>query len=69
MRVPRITLPAQLAQDATGAVLIEFALVAPVFLMLIMGTFDLGQMAYGKSVLEGAVQKAARDSEIGRAHV
>ena len=64
MRVPLITLPAQLAQDATGAVLIEFALVAPVFLMLIMGTFDLGQMAYGKSVLEGAVQKAARDSAL-----
>lgn len=64
MRLSRPALPPQLAQDTGGAVLIEFALVAPVFLMLIMGTFDLGQMAYGKSVLEGAVQKAARDSSL-----
>lgn len=50
--------------DIGGVAVIEFALVAPVFLILVMGTFDLGQMAYAKSVLEGAVQKAARDSAL-----
>lgn len=55
---------ARLRSDNRGAVFIEFALIAPVFLMLVIGTFDIGQMAYAKSVLEGAVQKAARDSSL-----
>lgn len=44
--------------------MLEFALVAPVFLMLVLGTLDLGQMIYGNSVLNGAVEKAARDSAL-----
>jgi hypothetical protein len=53
-----------LANNIDGAVLIEFAIVAPVFLLMVIGMLDLGQMAYAKSVLEGAVQKAARDSAL-----
>lgn len=53
-----------LAADDRGVAILEFALIAPVFLMLVIETFDLGQMAYGKAVLEGAVQKAARDSTL-----
>ncbi len=54
----------RLISEPKGAAAVEFALVAPVFLMLILEIFDLGQMAYGKSVLSGAVEKAARDSTL-----
>jgi hypothetical protein len=61
--LPHLRHPA-LANSIDGAVLIEFAIVAPVFLLMVIGMLDLGQMAYAKSVLEGAVQKAARDSAL-----
>jgi hypothetical protein len=61
---PHLPLQEQLSCDQRGVSTIEFALVAPVFLMLIIGIFDLGQMAYGLSVLNGAVEKAARDSAL-----
>jgi Flp pilus assembly pilin Flp len=51
-------------RNSDGISAIEFALVAPVMLMLVIGIFDLGQMAYGTSVLNGAVEKAARDSAL-----
>jgi Flp pilus assembly protein TadG len=53
-----------LLQDSSGAGTIEFALVIPMFLMLIFGVIDLGQMVYGQSVLNGAVQQAARNSTL-----
>ena len=53
-----------LARDAAGAGTIEFALVVPMFLTLLFGVIDLGQMAYGESVLNGAVQQAARNSTL-----
>ncbi|MFO1255644.1 MAG: TadE family protein [Sphingomonadaceae bacterium] len=65
MRRHRLAL---LAENRDGISAIEFALVAPVFFSLIIGIFDLGQMAYGTSVLNGAVQKAARDSSLETAN-
>lgn len=56
--------PAALAADRAGAAAIEFALVAPVFMLLLMGLADIGQMAYGKAVLNGAVETAARSSSL-----
>ncbi|MGZ5879487.1 MAG: TadE/TadG family type IV pilus assembly protein [Croceibacterium sp.] len=53
-----------LARDDRGATIIEFALVAPVLLMLLMGLFDMGYNLYTAAVLQGAIQKAARDSTI-----
>lgn len=47
-----------------GAAAVEFALVAPVFIVLLMGVFDMGQLLYAKSVLDGAVQAAARTSAL-----
>ncbi|HJR90610.1 MAG TPA: TadE/TadG family type IV pilus assembly protein [Novosphingobium sp.] len=52
----------RLPREERGAAAIEFALAAPVFLMMIMGIFDIGHMAYSKAVLSGAVQEAARTS-------
>jgi len=53
-----------LASDTRGAAAIEFALCAPVMLIGMMGVFDLGHNMYTASIIQGAVQKAARDSTI-----
>lgn len=47
-----------------GATLVEFAMLSPVLLVLLMGIFDMGHSVYTKTLLEGAVQKAARNSSI-----
>lgn len=44
--------------------MIEFALVAPVFLLLVIGIMDLGQMLYGQVLLNGATQTAGRNSTL-----
>jgi Flp pilus assembly pilin Flp len=54
----------RLAGDLRGATVIEFALIAPVLLMLLMGMFDMGYNYYTQSQLQGAVQKAARDATL-----
>lgn len=48
--------------DSRGVTAVEFALVAPVFLLLLMGTFEFGQAIYLQGVLNGAVQNAGRDA-------
>lgn len=52
------------AADTSGLTVIEFALIAPTLLVLMMGTFDLGFRTYATSVLQGEVQKAARDATL-----
>ncbi len=52
------------ARNQAGATALEFALVAPVFLLLLMGTLHAGQMAYGAAALNGAVQAVARNSTL-----
>lgn len=56
------TFLARLARARDGMAIVEFALVSPVLLMLIMGFGDLLYQGYIQSVLNAAVQKAARDS-------
>lgn len=53
-----------LLADDEGATIVEFAIVVPLFLVLLIGIMDVGQMVYGKSVLTGAVHRAARDSAL-----
>lgn len=50
--------------DRRGAALVEFAIVTPVTLLIIMGLGDLLYQEYAQSILSGAVQKAARDSSV-----
>lgn len=57
---------ARLHSEQRGAALVEFGFVAPVMIVLLMGAFDLGHTLYSKSILEGAVQKAARDSALDK---
>lgn len=53
-----------LMRDKSGVTIVEFAMIAPVLLVLLMGTYDLGYQLYASSVLQGALQKAGRDSTI-----
>lgn len=58
------TLVRRLRSDQQGATLVEFALIAPVMCMLLLGAFDMGHTLYMRSVLQGIVQKTARDSTL-----
>lgn len=58
-----------LQQDESGATIVEFALVAPVLLVLLLGMFDVGHNLYAISVLQGSIQEAARDATIEGASV
>lgn len=51
-----------LIRNSDGATIVEFAIVLPLFLVFLIGIMDVGQMVYGKSVLTGAVHRAARAS-------
>ena len=51
-------------QNQDGSSIVEFAVIAPVMLTLLMGGFDLGHNLYMRAVLQGAVNKAARDSAL-----
>lgn len=50
--------------DTKGATLIEFAIVAPVMSLAILGLMDLSYQGYIKAALQGAMQKASRDSTL-----
>jgi TadE-like protein len=51
-------------KDTRGVTIIEFAFAAPALLLLLFGFFDFGYRAYALSVLQGEVQKAARDGTL-----
>jgi Flp pilus assembly pilin Flp len=54
----------RLRTDDRGATIVEFALIAPVLVTLLLALFDVGYNLYTASVLQGTIQKAARDSSI-----
>lgn len=58
------TLIARLRGDARGVTIIEFAIVTPVMLVMLTGLCDLGYQVYAQAILNGAVQKAGRDSSL-----
>ena len=53
-----------LRENEDGATVMEFGLVSVVFITMMMGIFDIGQMTYTQAVLNGAVQEAARTSTL-----
>lgn len=55
-----------LARDEGGVTVAEFALIAPALILTLMGLFDLSYNLYAETMVEGAVQQAARDSTIER---
>lgn len=57
----------RLLRDSRGAALVEFAMISPLLIVSLMGLFDMGYNMYMNSLLQGAIQKAARDSTIENA--
>ncbi|MBA4780653.1 TadE/TadG family type IV pilus assembly protein [Blastomonas sp.] len=60
-------------QDRRGVTVTEFGLIAPTFLLLLLGVFDLGFTVYARAILDGAVQKGrarrlARERRIRSRH-
>jgi Flp pilus assembly protein TadG len=50
----------RLAIDRRGAAIVEFAVLAPVLLLVLLGTADVGRMLYVRQGLEYATEEAAR---------
>lgn len=50
--------------DERGSVIVEFAIIAPVMGLVLLGAFDVGHTLYMRAVLQGVLQKAARDSAL-----
>jgi Flp pilus assembly protein TadG len=48
------------ARSRRGQALVEFALVIPVFIFLVMGIFDLGRAVYANSTISNAAREGAR---------
>lgn len=53
-----------LARNKAGATVIEFAIVAPVLCLTLLGAFDVAHTLYTRAALQGIVQKIARDSAL-----
>lgn len=58
----------RLQTDRSGVTAVEFALVAPVLIVMVMGLFDIAHTQYTSSMLNGAMQKAARDLTLENAN-
>lgn len=53
-----------LVRDPRGATILEFGLISPMLCMVLMTCLDFAHSLYMQAVLQGAVQKAARDSSL-----
>ena len=62
-RLGRCARPAVL-RDRSGASAVEFALTAPILFLVISGTLDMAQSYFVNTVLQGAVNAAARKSSL-----
>lgn len=54
----------RLRRHKRGAAMVEFALTAPLFLLILLGIFDFCWQMYAQQVLQGAVAKAGRDATL-----
>lgn len=55
----------RLHRDRRGIAAVEFALVAPVMLIVMLGFVDLAYTMYVRAMLEGTLQEAARLTTVG----
>ena len=53
-------------RDQSGNALVEFALVAPPFMLLLAGILEISVMFFASSVIEGATKEAARQIRTGQ---
>lgn len=47
-------------EDQRGQALVEFALIIPIFILVIVGVFDVGRAVYGYNTVANAARAAAR---------
>lgn len=47
-------------QDRAGQTLVEFALIIPIFILIVMGIFDVGRAIYAYTTINNAAHEAAR---------
>jgi Flp pilus assembly protein TadG len=52
----------RLARDVSGVSVVEFGFVAPLLIVMLLGSLQLSFDVWAKSILNGAVQEAGRDS-------
>lgn len=52
------------ARDEAGATVVEFALILPILLVFLLGTVEFGRMLWTKSLLDHAVDEAARCASV-----
>ena len=50
----------RLRRDTRGAMVVEFAILAPIFLILVLGIIDFGRLFWVKSTMQFAVEQTAR---------
>lgn len=55
-----LTAPASSARRSGGAAIVEFALVLPILLVVLIGVIDFGFMVYDKAMVTNAAREAAR---------
>lgn len=60
----RIRFLNRLSGEEKAVSAVEFALIAPVFCTLLLGTLDAGHTLYMQSVLQGVMQRAGRASSL-----
>lgn len=53
-----------LVRDTSGATVVEFAIVAPVLIMVLLAMFDVGYNMWATTMLQGSLQQAARASTL-----
>lgn len=58
---------AKLRRNDEGVSIIEFGLIAPVTVLMMLGTIDLGHSFFVKATLDGAIQNVARLSSMENA--
>jgi Flp pilus assembly protein TadG len=56
----------RLLQSRGGSAAVEMAMIAPIFLLMLLITIELGIMLYTQSVLDGAARIAAREIRTGQ---
>ena len=55
---------AKLRRDDSGASVLEFALIAPIAVFMMLGSMDIGHSYYVSATLNGVMQQAARSSSL-----
>ena len=59
-----LSLARALAAECRGVTIVEFAIVAPVLVLMLVGGFDLAHQSYIRAVLQGALNDAARRAAV-----